>query len=46
MGGEGCLYMHSVLWLSGVVSMCRPMSLIPLGLNSEGGESSQIHVPV
>ena len=46
MGSEGCLYMYSVLWLSGVVSMCRPESLIPLGLNSGGGESSQIHVPV
>ena len=45
MGSEGCLFMRSVLSLSGVVSMCRLESLIPLGLNSGGGESSRIHDP-
>ena len=46
MGSEGCLFMRSVLSLSGVVSMCRLESLIPLGLNNGGGESSRIHGPV
>ena len=43
MGSEGCLFMRSVLSLSGVVSMCRLESLIPLGLSSGGGESRQLH---